>query len=542
MRSFTPLLTFLLFILLCTAAPAQAWLFGSGDTLVTIDGISYSKDDFKRWWQFWNDEKLPVPATPDVYIDWLLLAREGERMELDTTPGFRRQAEVYRKSRSLLLLKNEEVNSRIVVSDEAIRQIYERDYLPRWLVQRLEFRDDAAAQAAWQELSAGTVALEELIARTPEQGGPVENSEDWLRPYQIHPWWAELFTRLEPGGLEPPGEYDQARRIYHLKERKGGDDDDLAKVSEGISRKLWKQQENALTHGLLASLREKYQVVVDEERLKALALDADDAATDALVISTNRQSVTEKDFLLIARRHMDSRGVAAHALLDADGAQKLKDEIVAGIIAQNVVDWEALDRRYEERDDLEFKWEYAFYLRHQLVLALEQALFIPAAKVSDEEIQRHYAENPARYTQPSIVRLIILDDTQGPVQQVWAAVAAGTPFSTAVSAHFKQGVAPQEVPANHLDPSIKAAVDKLTVGETSPLITAQGSQVLVHLLERTPETLQPLEKVVEMIRKRLTNEKIDQLRRDYLDTLKARSRVEVRTRQWKTIQKELGGA
>jgi hypothetical protein len=37
-------------------------------------------------------------------------------------------------------------------------------------------------------------------------------------------------------------------------------------------------------------------------------------------------------------------------------------------------------------------------------------------------------------------------------------------------------------------------------------------------------------------------EKIDQQRRDYLDTIKSRSRIDVRSRQWKAIQKELGGA
>jgi hypothetical protein len=85
-------------------------------------------------------------------------------------------------------------------------------------------------------------------------------------------------------------------------------------------------------------------------------------------------------------------------------------------------------------------------------------------------------------------------------------------------------------------------VDKLTVGETSPLFRAQGSRVIVHLVERTPAMPLPMERVANSIRTRLVREKIDQQRSEYLKTLKSRSRIEVRKQQWKAIQKELGGA
>jgi hypothetical protein len=543
MRRITPILILLLATLLFSAVPAKAWLFGSNDTLVTIDGTRYSATDFKRWWQYWKEENQPLPQTPDVYIDWLLLAREGDRMELASNPGFKRQAEVFLKSRSLLMLKNDEVNSQINVTDADIRAHYEQNYLPRWLVQRLEFLDDDAAGAAWRELMTGAVSVDELAARDPEQGGPVANVETWVRPSGIDPWWKAIFEKLEPGEMVEPGAHDQAlgNRILHLKEQKGGDDEDLDKLRAGISRKLWKQQENELTLALLAKLREKYEVKVDAERIEALDLAAaKESLGDDLVITTKQQSVTEKDFVTIAQQHIASRGIAVHALLKGEETQKLKAEIVAGIIAQNVTDWEALDRHYEEQG--QFKWEYQFYVRHQLGLALERALFVPAAKVTEEEIQRHYEENLGRYSQMATARVIIIDDSQGPVNQVWADVVAGTPFSRAVRQHFKQSVAPQEVPVNHLDPEIKAAVDKLAVGETSPLLRAQGSQVLVHLLALTPEIPLPLERVAENIRNQLVREKIDQQRRDYLDTIKSRSRIDVRSRQWKAIQKELGGA
>ena len=541
MRRFTPILILLLVTLLFSAVPARAFWFGGDDTLVTIDGTRYRAADFKLWWQFWKDEKQALPESPDFYVDWLLLAREAEQMELGADPGFRRQTEVFLKSRALLMLKYDEVNSRINITEADLQAYYDSSYQPRWLVQRLEFNDAAAAAAAWQELAAGTVTFDELAARPLEQGGPKLNRENWLRPKAIDPGWAAIFVKLEVGAVVDPAEHEQGPGLFRLKERKAGDAEDFAKLHDELQRELWKKQENDLTLALLESLREKYQVTVDYERIDAIDLTAaEDTFGDDLVITTSKQSVTERDFVIIANRHLASRAASAHALTDPEDTRKLKREITGGIIAQNVTDWGALDRHYE--NDPRFKDEFDFHVRHRLVLALEQRLFLPNAKVSAEEIKRHYEENLERYTQPAMVKVVILDDTQGPVAQVLADVLVGVPFSKAMVDRLERRIPPQDIPVNHLDPEVRAAVDKLTVGETSPLFTAQGSQVLVHLQERTPAMPLPLERVTESIRSRLSREKIDQQRRDYLDLLKKRSRIEIRSRQWKAIQKELGGA
>ena len=38
-------------LILMSAVPAKAWLFGDS-ALVTIDGTEYTAEDFKRWWSF----------------------------------------------------------------------------------------------------------------------------------------------------------------------------------------------------------------------------------------------------------------------------------------------------------------------------------------------------------------------------------------------------------------------------------------------------------------------------------------------------------
>jgi parvulin-like peptidyl-prolyl isomerase len=537
MRRVTSILILLVCLAVLKAMPAPAFFFDD-NTLVSIDGNNYTTDDFKRWWKFYNDKDRPLPESPDPYIDWLLLAREAKSMDLAETPGFKRQTRIFLQSRTLFMLKYEEVNSRIEVTDDEIRKRYDERYQPRWLVKYLTFKDKEAAAAAWQELDAGMLTVTELSARDTDQGGPVSSGMSWLRPVGIDQKFTAIFQKLGIGEVADPSLYDNVLDLYYLIDQKEGDEEDFAEWREEIKKTLWKEQEDALTQELLAELRRKYQVKVDEERLAALDITAAyDTFTDAPIITTNHQNFSEKHVMAVIRRLMATRAGVAHAGSNDELARTLKNETVNNIIAQSLTNWECLDRHYEEKEP--FKWEYEFNYNHRLVTALETRLFAEKAKISEEEIKRHYEENISQYTNPTTVRLYIVDETQGPIDQIWADAAMNKNFQQIMEKHFGLHVKAQEAPANHLDPEVRAVVAKLTDGETSQIFKAQGIRVLVHLIERTPEAPVPLERVKDSIHKNLWKDKLNQMVNEYIDTLKSRSDIKVMERQWKAIKKEL---
>ena len=142
MRHITPILILLSWLVFLSPAPSSAAVF-STDTLVDIDGDSYSIDDFRRWWNFWkDDESSRLPDSPDPYIDFLLLNREAKKIQLDDSPEFKRRTEIFLQARSLPLLQSEEIFSQINITDEDIKAAYETQYLPAWLLLILEFEDE----------------------------------------------------------------------------------------------------------------------------------------------------------------------------------------------------------------------------------------------------------------------------------------------------------------------------------------------------------------------------------------------------------------
>jgi hypothetical protein len=540
MQRFTSILMLFACLSFMHVSPAAAWLFGD-DTLVTIDGNNYSAEEFKHWWKFWKEEETPLPETPDAYIDWLLLSKEAQRMDIPNAPAFKRQTRIFLQSRTLLMLKYDAVDSQIKITDAEIESRYDEQFSPRWLVQRFEFKDEKAALDALQRLTDGSETVETLVEHDAEQGGAVDVIENWMRPKNIDAGWTAILSKIEVGEMVDPAEHAKGRVLYRLKDRKGKDAEDFELFRESIRKELWKEKEDELTQALLDELKVKYDVKVDKERIAALDINAaDETLSDAPVITTNRENVSEKEFIAVIRRLMKSRPTAAHAASDPDLASDLKNESVINIIAQSLTNWESIDRHYEEKEP--FKWVYDFNYNHRLGLMVEEQLFLPKAEVTDEEVRQYFEENISRYTQPQIVKLYIVDETQGPIDKIWAEVAVGKKFKKALEQYFEQAVHPQEVPANHLDPEVKAVVEKLVAGETSQIFNAQGIRVMVHLTERTAEAPLSFDRVKGSIRSQLKREKLDQVRSEYLEKLRANSEIEVRNRQWKAIQKELGGA
>jgi hypothetical protein len=462
-------------------------------------------------------------------------------MELDTDPSFKRQNLVFLQSRTLLMLKYEEVDSKINITDADLQAHYEKSYTPRWLVERMHFDSNEAAMAAWLKLQDGSVTVQDLLASDVASGGPVSKTESWVRPTGIAPGWLAIFQKMTVGEVVDPAEHAGGSILFYMKDTKGPDEEDFAKMREQAERDLWKEQESRLTVELLARLRDKYETKIDEERLAALDVNAaDDTFGDEVIVSTSRQSLTEKQFMAMARKEMSMRPGAAHAAFDEKEASELKARVASGFLAQNLTNWEAIDRHYEEKEP--FKWEYEFQLRHRLTSFVETRLFAAESTVSDDEVKQYYEKNISKFTRPAMVKLHIIDETVGPVDQIWADTVTGKDFGKALRQNLGRNMPGQEVPANHLDPEIKAVVDKLGVGETSAPFHAQGSKVVVHLIERIPEMPIPLEMAKNTIQPRLSQEKSAVKRKEYLEVLKSRSKIEIDNSQWQALRKELGGA
>jgi hypothetical protein len=157
-------LVFALVLVTSNTLPA-AWLWGE-KPLCTIGGESYTAQDFKQWWKYFRDAGSRFPENPEAFIDWQLLVKEAKGMGLDQEPSFQHRIGLFLKARSLLLLKNEEIDAKLNLNPDQIKAYYEQEYCPQYLVESLYFHDAQLAEQTAADLRSNRRTMEYYKGRS----------------------------------------------------------------------------------------------------------------------------------------------------------------------------------------------------------------------------------------------------------------------------------------------------------------------------------------------------------------------------------------
>lgn len=523
-------------ILAGASVPAQGgWLPWSGDILVTIGDMDYSADDFRSWWSIWREPGMSSPENPDTFIDFMLLFREAERMKLYEDPGYRKKVYTFLKARTLMLLKAEEVDGRITISDEDLWKRYQQKYAPLYLLNTLFFHTREDADRLLSKTGPGPISDEQLAELESVDNGPLKVTTRWYRMSSVDPGWHDIINALEKGKLSAPVESGKGVVILRLQERKEGDRDDFATQRKKIHETLRKEMADLRTVELINDLRKKYHVRVDKERLEKLDITAaDDSFSDQPLVTMDNGTITEKDFMAQVRntqRFRQKYGFAEH------GAYQYKEQVLGNIINQTLTTWEGLARGYEKKSP--FKEVFEFYCQNRMIKALENRLFAPQALVTQDEVRAYYDEHIEDYSRPDAVRMLSIEGSPEEINSLWTQVLMGGDFQALVRDRFDRPLDVQEFHVKLLPPEVKAVLQKLTKGELSPVFTVNGRASLVQLIERIPAQPMSLAKVGQQIHDLLYEEKLNRVRRDYVGRLRAVSPVTVNSEVWQQLQREM---
>lgn len=518
----------------CTDADAN-WLMAE-KTLASIDGQNYSTADYEHWWEEWRDNEAMLPEGVMPFIEWCLLVREAERMELASLPEYQHKIQVFLKARTLMALKNEEIDAKIAISEEELQTTYDKEYTPRRLVGFLEFTDAAQAQAFYDRLGGQTLTSDRLQQMAAEQPPPFTlRPPQWLRPNNTPAPWLPLLGKAVTGTLVGPLPTDKATILLHVAAVKASDPDDFSKKRDGIRNDLRKKQEDILTERLLRDLIKKYHVRIDEEVLKAINL-GDPKGNDLqrVVIASDRSTVTVGYFLDQCRKEAE---VSRRPLGDGEAQLRMKRQVANAMIANSLVAWEALDRHYEGREPLQRS--YRFYRQNRLVVELENRT-LGDQQITEEEALDYYQGHLAEFRHPELVRVVVVSGEGTAVRKVWTEAISGKDLLRAAEANKVQVAIGDSaaVPLPHLSAVARQAVAGLAPGELSQPFSDSGQSSLVMLKERAPGATVPYDEVAKRVKERLQQETRAKRKQEFVATLKSRSQITVNDEVWAELAKQ----
>jgi hypothetical protein len=519
----------LCFCLLVQAAPlSAAWSSGEKPLLV-IDGVSYTAQDFKEWWRYWRDEGAGLPANPEVFVDWLLLVNEAERLELSRSPAYQRKVEAFLKVRALLMLKSEEVDAKIVVTEGLLRDHYQKEYSPRLHLQLLFFNDRRSAEQAVEELRSGQRDMEYFKSR-PD----VFYEEQILRPQETTAVWRDVLSGMAVGGISDPLAWGEGFRVFRLQSRIWFDDEDFTLLRTRIGREVRKQEEVRLANAMVESLKERYRVRINRQLLAGVDLYTPESSkSESALVRTDKQVITVRQFVEQVSRRRD--------FLQNHGADPVvlegfKNRALEDMLAQSLTSWTALDRHFEKEPPLQAV--YQFYIRNQLVKDLEKQLLEEIPTLQDE-IVAYYGEHRDEFAKPATVQIAVVKYAGELIDQIWAEIISGVDFTLVAEKYTGRTPVVGEQPLTRIPATLKAVISKLKMGEVGKPFYENGEWNIIKLVARQPAMVQPLEAAGPKIREILRRKVFEERKAESLEQLKARAIVSINDQVWRQLREEL---
>ena len=517
-------------------AVRAAW-FGEEGPLLKINGVVYNEDDFRGWWREWREPETPVPDDMNIYIDWQLQVQEARHMELDENRSYQRKVEIFLKSRSLMMLRQEEIDGRMKMPEPGqLRAQYDATLQPIINLEILQVADKKQAEEILKLCREGSeikaaaikagIAEPQVLVR--EEGRP-EIVSDFFKP---------LFAdSVEVGHLQLLEGRNGAWLLVKVTAKVSGSDEDFAKFEEQLRNQFIRKQEPDLNKRLMTSLRQKYKPVVNQELLDKIdGLEPDDPVLKETVLTIGEVTVPAWQVARLLRDEQKLyRNRQGELTIPLD---KLKRTIITNIETQTMVSLEARNRHYELKPP--FKSTYEFYCQRRLIKELERTVIGPQVKVTEAEIEAEYNKMAAQFSQADVVEVAWVQLADERLSKlITAELKQGRDFFKVMEPYFPQGVEYAKKSEDKLQPEVREIVKTLAPGQVSAPIQKGEETFFVKLFRRFGDQRSTLEEVSDMLRQKLRKEKFIKLREDLLTTLRDNTKIEIEKSRWRKLRQEL---
>lgn len=510
----------------------------SDKRLMTINSIEFTSDDFMTWWEHWNDKNdLKFPDSPDDFIDFQLLVQQGREMGYDSKASYLRKLDIFLQVRTMMALKYEEIDSKISVTDDDLRQYFGKNYSELWVLQILAFDSESKAQKAYDFMLPFKGQVAGRLVFADLTGGSTDEKADSYDEVKIcvddfhknkKDVWLSIVRKLEAGEVSQPFSSDDKYLVLRLVEKQMAPESLFEKNKNKIAELLYKQKKNELTGALLEKLKIKYNVKVDRELYDQIKLDVD-----------YPKEFLERKLLTMSGFEATVGGFIRSALSEKKTRKNLADEglkeiVLDTFISQNLINKESLARGYEKRPPMLAVYE--FYKQSRLRLEVQGGL-LDGIVVSDQDLRDYYERHIASYSVPDKFTFYLLNGDENVLKKIWFGTLQGEDFEE-LAKKYSLDASRQTQGVDSLSPVVVSELKKLDIGGVSLPFAIDGNYVLLKFVDRLPGHVQPLAEVKSNVLEQLKKEKFEIVKAEYLAKLKSRSKIDINERVWNGLVRE----
>ncbi|NPA40602.1 MAG: hypothetical protein GXO57_09210 [Thermodesulfobacteria bacterium] len=371
------------------------------------DGSTYTVKDFCFWWKNWRNSPNATLQTIDPYIKWLLFLKEAKKMDLENSYAYREKVLIYRKVRDLLHLQYDEVESKIHITDKALWHFYEKNFKPIYVVKNFYFKKKSKATSFMKKLKS-LKDCEKLFKNSPD----IWKGYFWVRPWSC-PNTAKsvLFKQTLPSGsILGPVKWNKVWAVVCIEKTYAGGKKDYLKIKAQLKHIYQKMLEDKLTDELIRKLKKKYKIQFNATLYSKIGFtEVPKALKNKILLRIADRFLTAEGFHEMLLKEYQFRFAMVNPK-DEKSVSKFKKFVLNSIIAQNLVEIEALNRGYEKQEP--FKRELNFYKKNLLVKEFVNFVILPKLKVTDEDVKKFIKEHENMIGWKRLVTAVFVQTSQ----------------------------------------------------------------------------------------------------------------------------------
>ena len=521
-----------------TAASAPADL--PPTTVAVVNGEAILLEDLERRLEKLHGAAGPVQRSPgnvrrllDRIINDVLIGQEARFLGLDEEPPVPETIETNRRRLAAALLEREEISGPARPTEEEVAQLF-RERHRKATFRVLTAADREGAQAILEALRGGAeveaLALEMSIDPYRETGGLVAD----VARKDVQLAVADVVFRLQPKEVTGPVETDLGWSIL-IAEEFTEPESELFEESRGSLERLVRQRkESAARQALVARLRERHEVVVDQQLVDSIQpirrrdgrLKAESPGPEAVIARIGEEiSLSGDDYAAALERRWKS-------IAEEEAARAAAPIILDGLIRERLLLAEAFARGHHELPAVERALHRLE--TEMLVPSYLESVLAAGIEVSDKEMRAHYEEVREQLRQPPRVRLgqITVADRDR-AESIASALRGGSDLGWLARQHSTDGLREKgglqdwwEVPLT--GSAITQAILEAEEGAVLDPVQEEESWVVYQVVAREERGVYPYEVVSGNMREAVFRRKFTEVLDRFIKTARSRSEIEVR--------------
>lgn len=255
----------------------EPYLAKVGDTVITQADFEREMKALPEFVQKMFEGSSGREKFLDELVKRELLYKEALKKGLDKDPEYLKKIEDFEKITLVGLLLQKEIESKVKVSDQEVKDYYEKNkekFTPvtQIRVSHILVKTEKEAKNILGKLRKGE-DFAQIAKKYSIDTVSAKNSGDlgFLSKGQMLPEIEEVATRLKPGEISEPIKTKSGYEIIKVTDKKRGQVVEFEKVKNLISQNLLAEKQKDVFDSYIEGLKKSYKIEINKEALSKLA-------------------------------------------------------------------------------------------------------------------------------------------------------------------------------------------------------------------------------------------------------------------------------